>query len=198
MPSSRYSAKGELKVVDLASTTFACDTTGSVTCLNLTAQGDDLTNRIGRQITAVSVRILGILLPSGVPTNPTFARIMLIWDSQSSGQAIPAITDILNASTSITSTNLNNRERFTVLRDHTIALGAVNNTATQTFAESPSVSQLDWFVKLKGLKTIYNATTGASVAVITSGSLLLLTIGDQAAGDGVAFQATSRFRFTDL
>ncbi|AXF51974.1 MAG: capsid protein [Cressdnaviricota sp.] len=192
---SKYVA-GELHALDLAAATYNIDTTGSVTALNLIAQGDDINNRQGRQIFNQSIRVHGNIAPIDTTTVPTYCRIMLVWDSQSNSGTIPTIAQILTASSSVSNTNLDNRERFTVLRDWKQTLGGTSTTATSSYAQSPTVSELDWYVPLKGAKTTYSATTGVIGAVAT-GTLLLVTIGNQATSDAFQFQCTTRLRFTD-
>lgn len=196
-PTGWTNDRSELKYLDIASANYACDTTGSVTALNLIGQGDDVNTRQGRQVTLKSIRIHGMIAPVDNTTVNNYVRVMLIWDnSPNSAATVPAITDILNASTSITSTNLNNRVRFTVLRDWKETIGGLDNTATQATAQSPSVSEIDWYVNLKNALTTYSGT-GSTIANISTGSLLMVTIGSAAAAAAHNFVATTRLRFTD-
>lgn len=188
----------ELKFFDVAAATYACDTTGAVTLLNGIAQGDDVTTRDGRVVFNASVRIIGKFTGQDGIVSDTLCRVMLVWDqNNNSAAAVPAITDILTASTSVSHLNLNNRARFIILRDHMVSYGAHDiTTATSTFSSSPNTGELDWYVRLGKSKTIYSGTTGV-IGSIASGALYLVTIGDQAAGAGYSFNATSRVRFTE-
>lgn len=189
--------KGELKYKDIDSAIYQCDSTGFVVNLNQMAQGDDVINRIGRQINNQSIRIHGYISPNDTTTLPNYVRILLVWDAQpNSAGAVPAITDILSGASSVSNTNLDNRERFTILRDFKKCLGGINNTATQSYAMDPTVCELDWFVNLKGAKTTYSGTSG-TINTIATGSLLLVTIGTASPGNGNQFNATTRLRFTD-
>ncbi len=192
----RRSTGIELKFLDLASATYACDTTGTVTALNLVAQGDDDNNRIGRQIYCKSIRVIGHFIPqSATATASTLARVMLVWDSQPNG-ALATITQILNASTSLTHTNLDNRERFTILRDTFTPLGSFSNTASQAVSGAPTVACINEYIKLGGQKVTYSNTTGV-IGSVATGALLMVTISDLASGTGYNFNATTRLRFTD-
>jgi len=188
----------ELKYLDIASAQYDADLTGSVTALNLTAVGDDNTTRDGRQICNRSVHVQGFLRPETAGNSSVnLARLMLVWDSQPNSGAIATIANILTASTSVSNTNLDNRARFTILRDHMVAVGGQDAaTATTTWVQSPTVSELDWFVPLRDAVTTYSGTT-ATIGVVATGALLLVTIGNQAANDGHNFFATTRLRFTD-
>lgn len=197
-----YSTRGwrnnnaELKYNDIAATVYACDSTGSVTALNLTAVGDDNTTRDGRQICNRSIHIRGLIRPQDDTTVHSLARVMLVWDSQPNSGTIAAVTDILVTANGSSFTNLNNRERFTILRDAQFPMGKVDTTATQAIACSPTVHDLSWFVNLKDIKTTYSGTT-AAIGSVATGALLLLTIGSAAAGAGADAVLSTRLRFSD-
>lgn len=186
----------ELKYTDIANTSYAADTTGSITALNLTAVGDDNTTRDGRQICNRSIHIQGILAPVDDTTNANFARLMLIWDAQPNSGSLPSMTDILVASTSCSNLNLNNRERFTILRDLKFAQGKVDTTASSAFSNGSNTHVVDLFYNLKDVKTTYSGTT-ATIGSVATGSLLMVTIGSVAAATGGIFGVTTRLRFTD-
>jgi len=188
---------GELKYMDLAQTSYAYDTTGSVTCLNLIAQGDDNTNRQGRQIMLKSVHVQGLIAPLDGSTSPSICRTLLIWDAQPNSGSLPTITDILKTSHAITSTNLDNRQRFTILRDQKTALGGIFTTVQQTYAQSPTVASIEWFVPLGNMRTTYSGTS-AAIGAVSTGSLLLVTIGSAGALDGGQGVITTRLRFYDF
>lgn len=190
-----FNRAGELKYSDLASASYTCDTTGTVTALNLTAVGDDNTTRDGRQIFNKSIQVQGYIEPFDTQTVPSFVRVMLVWDSQPNSGAIATITNILTASTSLSNLNLDNRERFTVLRDFKAPLGSYNTTAGQTYAMTPNTHKIDWFVPLNMITT-YSGTT-AAIGSVATGALLMVTIGSQAATDAGKLTATTRLRFSD-
>jgi len=191
-----YNRPGELKYLDIAATTYAYNTTGTVTALNLLAVGDDANTRDGRQVTCKSIAVTGPIYPEDGATAATYCRTLLVWDSQPNSGVIATIANILTGATSVSNTNLDNRERFTILRDDKVTLGAFNSTATQATAMSPSVTKLDWFVPLNGVVTTYSGTT-AAIGSIATGALLLVTIGDTASGLGCTGSFTTRLRFYD-
>lgn len=183
----------EVKYIDLASNSYGCDTTGSVTALNLISAGDDVTNRNGRIVNNKSIRVHGFFQPQTNNTQFNYCRVMLIWDAQPNSGSLPAITAILTAATSLSNTNLDNRERFTVLRDTKIAIASYEES--DGLSGSPSTSTIDWYVPLKH-RTVYSGTS-ATIGAIASGSLLLLTIGSAASGSAQDFRCTTRLRFSD-
>lgn len=186
----------ELKYSDLAAANYNADTTGTVTALNLTAVGDDNTTRDGRQICNRSIHVHGFLQPVDNITSANYARLMLVWDSQPNSSTIAAMTDILVAATSLSNTNLNNRERFTILRDMKFAQGKSQDTATQAISDGNNTTMIDTFLNLKDVKTTYSGTT-AVIGAVATGALLLVSIGSNAAGAGGTFTLTTRLRFTD-
>lgn len=187
----------EKKLVDTASATYACDTTGSVTLINGCAQGTDFTNRIGRKYTNVTVQLEGIVQPQDTTTNANKYRIMLVYDAQPNG-ALPAVTDVLTAATSNSFMNLNNRDRFKVLCDVNGVVGplTVDTTATQAVGYSDMAQANVRVFKKVNLETICDGT-GATVADIQSGSIFLLTVGSGTAGAASNFVGACRVRFID-
>lgn len=186
----------ELKYNDVAAALYVADTTGTVTALNLTAVGDDNTTRDGRQICNRSIHVQGILQPVDTSTSASFTRLMLVWDNQPNSGAIATITNILTAATSIAGTNLDNRERFTILRDLRFAQGSISDVATQSFSNGDNTYCVNEFVNLKDVKTTYSGTT-AVIGSVATGALLMVTIGNQAANLGGIFNLHTRLRFTD-
>lgn len=184
----------ERKTVDLTSATYACDTTGTVTLLNGVAIGDDFTDRDGRRTTMKSLFIRGTVYPIDETTEPTLARIIVVYDRQSNGAA-PVFADLLTVTTSVAHLNLNNRSRFQIIADEQFFIGKVTTTATQTYAGSPTGHSVNIFRKLN-LETQFSGT-GATVASIATGSIYMFTVGNQAVNAGCIFQVATRIRFTD-
>jgi len=190
-----YGGQRELKYVDQGAGTYAVDTTGTVTCLNLLAVGDDNTTRDGRQVTIKSVQLRGMLSPVDAATNDNLARVIFVWDNANNSGAIATIAQILTASTSTAFPLVDNANRFTILSDQSFAMGSFNNTATQAVAGSPSVQTISLYKKINQV-TQYSGTT-AAIGSIQNGALLMVTIGSQAAGLGSVLTANIRVRFTD-
>lgn len=190
----------EVKYLDtnLATGVTVCDTTGSVTCLNLLAQGDDNTNRQGRVIQPKSIRVRGLIQPIDSNIGANLSRCILVWDNNPNSATIATITNILASSTSFAHPNLDNRGRFTILRDDSYPMGESSDTATVARASYPSCYYLDWYVKLKGRvpPCVYSGTT-ATIGSISQGALLFVTIGDETINNGGLFAGISRLRFED-
>jgi len=176
--------KSELKAFDLAQIATSMSTAGVFTLLNVPENGPELYQRVGRRIYMKSVHIRGTVLAAATTTQD-YGRIIVFYDSQPNGAA-PTLAALLADSnaghaTAVTSEiNLDNRERFKILRDMPFLLPSCTNTAgvitnlgmQDTVKQS---MQFDEFIKLKGLETVYNGTNGGTIADITSGSLFVVT-----------------------
>jgi hypothetical protein len=182
----------DMKFIDTAAAGYNCDTTGSITLLNGTATGTDYTNRIGRRIRNIRVDLTGHFLPQSTTQVGNYARVMLVLDHQPNG-AIPAITDILATSSSLTQVNVANSRRFAILLDYCMGLGAVSNTATQAYSIAPGMTMLNQSKQL-GFLSEY-LTTGATIAGMSTNALLLLTIGSNASGAGHNYNSYIRVYF---
>jgi hypothetical protein len=162
----------ELKYLDLVSTNYNFDTTGSVTLLNPIAEGNDAASRNGRQVLIKGVQIIGNAFATVTTGLQQLGRIILLWDNATNG-VLPVITDVLNNSASNASYNLNNRNRFTILWDHHFQLDVQNSTYSRGECFSCDVM-------LNAIQNFSN-TTGV-IGSIQSGALCMLTIGLNASG----------------
>lgn len=200
-----YSIAPERKYVDIAATSYIADTTGTVTALNLIDEGTGPSARVGRKVSLMSVQVRGIVRPTDAVTNGAdcadcLARCMIVYDRQpSSAAAVPAITDILTASDAGAFINLNNRDRFKVIAEGLWKVGPrfLSTTATQAYAYSGDNGDVvNIYRKLSGIKSQYDGT-GNGIADLTTGSLLMVTLGSVAAGTGGVFILTTRVRYLD-
>lgn len=184
----------ELKFIDIAGAGYIADTTGTVTCLNLIGEGDDYTNRDARQATIKSVQLHGWFGPSDTTTTISKGRLLLVWDNAANG-AIAAITDILVAANAYSFPNINNQNRFTILRDMPFTIGGIDTTATSTYAMSPSVFDVEVYLKINHI-TQFNGTA-AAITSIQNGALLMVTIGTNGSATAGTFNIGTRVRFVD-
>ena len=190
-----FGGRKELKYVDIAAGDLACDTTGSVSCLNLLAVGDDNNTRDGRQCTIKSVQLKGQVAANSAAVNPQKARVMLVWDNAVNSGTIATIAQILTASTANSFPLVDNAQRFTVLWDSNYVLGLRSTVATSSVADAVAYD-VDYYRKLDNV-TQYSGTT-AAIGSIQNGGLLLVTIGSVAAGTAAAtLNIATRVRFTD-
>lgn len=203
----------EKKSVDLPYATYTLNTTEQITPINLIRTGSTFCNRIGRKIEMKSVRVSGQLDVLRASTDVEYLRILIVYDRQPNG-ALPAIADILqdtdqattNTTNALSHANVNNVDRFQLLRDHQISPPVISAyTAAGNFTVQQNIDPLcptfkfDSFVKLKGLTTQYKADSApAVIGDIASGALYLVTYGSvAAASNSYSLTATVRLRFED-
>lgn len=117
-------------------------------------------------------------------------RVMVVYDAQANG-ALPAAADLLASMNpnggapihdALAPINLNNRERFLILKDKSWNLAAKSGALYDASAQGSEISHvrgMKMFIKLRGLDTTFNssvdATTGTNtVANIATGALLFV------------------------
>lgn len=183
--------RAELKFVDLATADYAMTTTAVITPLNLIAVGDDDTSRDGRQVTIKSVQIHGMIFPNDTATDDSKCRIMLVWDNANNSSSGATITDILAANDVYSFPNVNNQNRFTILKDYLCTQGSVTAAGYNT----PCIDNVEIYLKLNSV-TQYSGTS-AALNNIQNGALLMVTMGGQPAGSSATFRAATRVRFVD-
>lgn len=177
--------KSELKAYDLAHTVLAITNVAgppNFFCMNAMVNGAELYQRVGRKVYNKSLHIRGRFEPSGGSTDD-YARLLVIYDSQPNG-AFPTIQTLLQDSNAAAATtvdsgiNLANRQRFKVLRDYPVLLGVAGAAANTTIIPDPILHSynVDMFIKLKGLESVYNATNGGTVADIMSGVIFIVAL----------------------
>lgn len=194
------STGAEKKVFDVVPGAAQINTTGYVQCICIPTLGTDYTNRIGRKITLKSVYIRGYVRTeiSGAPAAKTVAsqqaRFMLVYDDQPNG-ALPAVTDILNTIDTASQLNLNNRDRFRVLKDKCWSF----DPYLQSASASAQIFNVRIYKKLN-VDVTFNATNGGTIADIQTGALLTVFVGSNIAGTNEDANAyfSSRVRFLDM
>jgi len=200
----------ELKVVDLEAGSYAFQGGGSITPINLITTGTSVCNRVGRKIHMVAVQINGAMIPLRTCATE-YLRILIVYDKQPYPNT-PTISDILQdiSQLKVTNTdvyshpNVNNRERFVILRDHRIAMPSFTLTGAQVsnlgFVDSVAKTFIfDDYVVLGNLPTIYKADNSPCIqGDIATGGLYIVTWGNLAAGsEGIRLDASIRLTFFD-
>jgi len=210
----------EIKSVDSAFVFITCAVapTTQGTALNLIQEGAGMWNRVGRKIALKSLNLTGYI--TSVAPNPSNLaqekiRYIIYYDKQPNGTNA-TWADIIKAydqtgassSTVHDGVNLDNRDRFVILRDRHIQLPSVNSTGFQisipygTSAGSVGSGGSDAgcvvkeFVKLKGIETQFSGTANPlTISSITTGSLGIVAQGNVGNQWLVGFK--SRVRYTD-
>lgn len=189
---NRPSGLSEKKFVDV-STTVNADDVGSVTLLNGMTQGTSQSTRIGNKISMTSVQFRLAAFNGATTTQSPIMRFLVVYDKQTNA-ATPAITDILVASTVVSPMNLANRDRFVVLAEETFR---PDNTFNDTAAVAEFSEYKARYLKLR-LDTIYNNTSGGTVADIQTGALWFIALSTSINGTAEpAVTLYTRTRYTD-
>lgn len=197
----------EKKVIDLVNASYAVEDTGTqLALLNGCIPGSNNANRIGRKVNLKSLQVQGFIIPADLTVNAGKFRMVIVYDKQSNGAAptwanimtsqsaaaVPVLDSAYNAMV-----NLDNRDRFEIIRDYKVDYAGINTTASQTYASSPLCQVVDMYIKLGNRETVYNAGTAGTIGDITSGALYVFFIASQPNASGVTFNGSFRVRFTD-
>lgn len=192
----------ERKVSDIDTAVYQVNTTGTFTLLHNPPLGTDFTARIGRKTVVRSVYIRGTvqlenaaqLTAQQIPAQQS--RMILLVDLQPNG-ATPIVTDLLKTATPSSQLNLNNRDRFRIIKDKTFVFDSMILTDVLS-AWNRNIYNLKCYKKMK-LEVIFNGTNGGNIADINSGALYMFWIGSAAAGTNTDSNAivSTRVRFDD-
>ena len=208
-----------LKSVDMVFTgSVVNSTTATLAPLAIPTLGSAFFNRLSNRTRAVSLQLTGYLSltgTNGAGANSQLMRIMIVYDRQSNG-ALPALSDLLLdtpqsgsplAITPRSGLNINNRDRFMVLRDRKVLLpeagvGGISagnvNIIADVSHDGKNTLMYNEFIKLKGLESLYNSTNGGGIGDVSAGSFLLLAFDEDAAANAAwQFSLTSRLKFLD-
>lgn len=180
----------ELKAFDVVLGPLVSATAGTFLTLNVPVPGTDLYNRVGRKAYWKSISFECEWKPSGAVATNEMVRLILYYDSQPGGAA-PALADLLKNSNGAAATtifshiNLDNRERFQIIRNWKYVMPVVtgaSDVGTNTLLSPMKDFNINDFISLKELETIYNAGTAGTVADLQSGALGLCLIGETDTG----------------
>jgi len=186
---------GESKYIDIAGAAYVCDTTGSITHLDVVTQGDTVNSRDGRKFMPTWLQMRGRV---GNNANATYndCAVILVWDKQPN-KALAAVTDVLDTANPQSMNKRENASRFQIIRrwDFTLT-GKSDGSTTPGY-----VRNFDKFVKLpRGLVAECTpADTTGAIGNRVTGALLLVTVGAKAPGDTASVLAVGmRIGFKDV
>jgi len=190
----------EKKYFDTANISIPFDNDNLATstqCLNIVAQGDSVTNRIGKKIAMKAVQIKGVVSAQDETNN--HCTMLLVYDRNPNAQAALALPgDVVTASGSGVLTNRDNTERFKIIRRWEYSVtGSATGAGNQTngYGNGGSCIVVDEYVPLKGRETEWQATnTNGAVSSMVRGSLFLLCMGPTNAGGGDVPSFTGQVR----
>lgn len=192
-------AKAELKFTNKTLSFFPVSATGNITSLNLVAQGVQKSQRIGRRITIWAMEwrydyFLQVLEKIPTPLSGDLLRLVVFIDKQANGATSVAL-DILDTADVLSPYNVDNKDRFVILRDvtHTINYAVMASETSDTVSQGGHIKQGSIFLNDLATTIQFSGGSGA-VAELTSNNLSVLLISSNGT---VRTNCFWRIRFTD-
>jgi len=234
--------KGELKAVDTIVDTnivtpgtydgvgifFGVPTaTLNTWLLNDIGNGSAFYQRVGRKISMKSLELCLQIYPQGLVAGTQYPsqilRLMVVYDTQANGTT-PVITDILNsvngtgtgwltAQQALNQINLNNRDRFQLIRNYKMVTPLIGSDTVDGMKNTAAEDQQNWrttfddYIKLKGLAVQFKADDAplpfaangvGRIGNFATGALYLIPLSN--AGPGAIIWkvvGTTRLRYYD-
>lgn len=193
----RISKSPEIKYVDTATNTGITQT-GTVDSLNLTAQGSDNNQRIGRKITVKNIQIKGQVAATtadlgtaaAYPESSDTIRVAIVYDKQTNG-AVPTYSQIFNAGAGLyapfSPRNLDYIDRFVVLASESLNISV----------SGPNGVNFERFIKCS-LETRYDNTTAVIASVESGGFFLVYADINGSGANNATLTCWIRVQFTDM
>lgn len=211
MPAILASNRGEIKCVDIVTTNSPFQLAATppvIALLNGVQTGAGFFNRVGSKVEMVNLHIRGFITNVSTAVQD-FGRIVIVYDRQPNG-AIPIVSDILQTrsqtgaatNTGYSEINLDQRDRFQIIRDYEVHLPSVTNTAgvltNVSYVSNDERYAVNMFIKLKGMVTHFKSSSNpTTIADINTGALYLFCL--DAIGAGAwSFFWQARLRYMDL
>lgn len=160
--------------------------------LNGLAVGNTVNTRIGNR---VCLKNVNLYITASAATGSTAGqgddvfRVILYIDHQCNGAAATA-TDILESDVYDSFRNMNQAERFTVLKDKFITFSGLTGAGASTNASNPKFHKMSW----KGSMFLHYGGAGATVADLRSNNVGVLLITRSA---HISATVQARIKYTD-
>jgi len=186
---TRYREKKNNDVAANFAATIGVATWSTPLLLNGIATGDDGTSRDGRKILTKSILIRWMLNTDTDATDFGHSvRMVLFYDKQANN-AVPAVTDLFTTDNVLTTNNLNNADRFVILKDKIVGPWSGIYTGPKMGVFS---------IKTQ-METLYGLNTDV-IAAINSGSIWFTCAFDGNGLDNGAgtLYTNMRLRFVDV
>lgn len=178
--------KGMDTILTLAPVIATTTTNASSFVLNLIQPGTGSWNRVGRKAHLKSARLRVTVSHSYQPvavtgtTTGNQLRMIVVWDKQPSGAAIPTFDTIFGltdqtgaeATTFINPIKYDNMDRFSVLRDKVVDCNIGCNNFSGTVNNVTNIYQVDEFIELKGRECVFSGQSNPmTIADVSTGAL---------------------------
>lgn len=196
----------EVKSFDTAGTTYTADiNTASITAIFTPVQGTAFANRIGTRVKAKSIHIRGFVSNTAARAHSDFegpvnqVSVSIVLDMQPNGSN-PAITDVYSSADPTGMLNLNNRDRFKVLKEKTFVFDNYNLLSAVNFSSS-TVNQIRTLKIFKkcDIPVFFNSGNAGAASDISSNNILMIIRSTYPNGIGNETSASikTRIRFID-
>ena len=205
----RYTQAGEKKFFDIQSGFQTLSGGGTIVenSLNLIDQGTGVSQMVGRQVRIKSIQIKGRFdvapkqgaVVAGLGTSVTF-RLMLILDKQANG-AVPTVGQIMQQSELNGMLEMENKDRFSVLKEWRVALNSTSVVADNTANPgeeyfSLGVERPFKYYRKCNIVVQFNDQAGGTRNINEVRSNNLILMGFSTNGDG-RIDYVTRIRYTD-
>lgn len=210
----------EKKGVDTSLTGNIVQTTttnANIVVANLISPGTNSWNRVGRKVHLKSLRVYGCPdldfgLSAANQAGGANFRMVVVWDKQPSGAAIPNFDQIFGTTaqdgTEAVDSNYDKLRydvmgRYKILRDKTLTLNIGWSPLTGTggvYTNRVNGEYIDEYIDLRGYETVYSGQSApCTIADISSGALYVVFRGESTNPtiSIVGFEGACRLRYTD-
>ncbi len=171
---------------DVAAAGYNPNTTGTIVHINAIPQGAGVNDRVGKKVLMRSLQIRGeVHAPTAFSVNAMWT-ILIVLDKRPCG-ALPAITDIVDSTSSFSFNNDDNAGRFQILR----RLDGIMQLQSATGSVSEPVLIHTYIPLNKGV--VYKSGTTGIIAQVEEGALYAVAFGNKSAGT-TACSASMGFR----
>lgn len=207
IPAAFQPTGSEIKAIDIPNASHVFRSTAvttNVILLNGVQTGAGFFNRVGSRVEMKNLHIRGNIEPIATST-PSCMRMIIVYDRQPTG-ALPVISELIQArdqdgnptTQGYAEINLDNRDRFQILRDIQLFVSSLTFVGAQEsfigVQDGTVCYAINEFIKLKGLGTHYNSTASpVTIANIATGALYCFFL-NGANGTDSSWQFTGQFR----
>jgi len=189
----RGAGTGETKYFDTGNTDTGDATAGNINLLCTVPQDATETGRVGRKINVKTINIRAYFTLDSQGTNPptgAIVRWMIVLDKQTNGATF-AMSDLLSQVVPNGFRNLDNVDRFVVLKDKSITLNCM--TMNGTTSSAINYSRQVRFTKKCNIPIEYSGTTGV-IGQVRSNNIYFVYISSDIASNAIW---KGRIRYTD-
>jgi len=191
------------------------NTNANAVVLNLIQAGTGSWNRVGRKVNLKSVRLVGVARTTVTPAVTTgsnvanFVRMVVVWDKQPSGGAIPAFDNIFGITAQdgtescpdiLCPPKYDNQDRYRVMRDKVMEMTPAAFAATGTVPSAGLLCTFDEYIKLNNAEVVFQGQSSPmTIADVSSGALYVYfrSYNNQAAVAQAQIDAIARLRYID-